>query len=116
MLVVYYQAFNNLERLKSSIMARLLPYLLALVFSMTGFAQTSANCNCCTDKHGEFDFWIGEWTVTNPDGSAAGTNVIDKIQDNCVLRENWTSAQPGFTGTSHKQLNVLWKKSVSKIV
>lgn len=57
-------------------------------------------CNCCTEKHSEFDFWMGSWTVTNPDGTLAGSNIIDKIQDNCILRENWTSVTPGYTGTS----------------
>ncbi|MBT8305128.1 MAG: hypothetical protein KJP09_11710 [Bacteroidia bacterium] len=63
-------------------------------------------CNCCTEKHSEFDFWIGSWVVTNPDGSAAGNNVIDKIQDNCILRENWTSAKGNYTGTSSNFYNL----------
>lgn len=67
--------------------------------------QDNVSCQCCTEKHGEFDFWIGNWTVTNPDGSFAGTNVIDKIQDNCILRENWTSANKGYTGTSNNFYN-----------
>lgn len=70
-----------------------------LAFSFSGIAQNN-NCACCTANHMAFDFWLGEWTVTNPNGSYAGSNVIDKIQDNCVLRENWTSATPGYTGTS----------------
>ena len=67
-------------------------------------AQTNP-CNCCTEKHAEFDFWIGTWTVTAPNGQLAGTNTIDKIQDNCVLRENWTSAKAGYTGTSSNFYN-----------
>jgi len=67
-------------------------------------AQTNS-CICCTDKHAEFDFWLGSWTVTKPDGSLAGTNVIDKIQDNCILRENWKSAAGNFTGTSSNFYN-----------
>lgn len=70
----------------------------------------SEPCNCCTEKHAEFDFWIGEWTVTNPDGSAAGTNSIIKIQDNCILRENWISAKGNFTGTSHNFYNYKTKQ------
>jgi len=62
-------------------------------------------CNCCTEKHSEFDFWLGSWTVTAPNGQTAGTNTIDKIQDNCVLRENWTSAKAGYTGTSSNFYN-----------
>ena len=73
--------------------------LFTMVITYSGFAQ-NADCACCTANHTAFDFWIGQWTVTNPNGSYAGSNVIDKIQDNCVLRENWTSATPGYTGTS----------------
>lgn len=67
-------------------------------------AQTNS-CNCCTEKHAEFDFWVGTWTVTNPDSTPAGKNTIDKIQDNCLLRENWTSSQGNFTGTSSNFYN-----------
>lgn len=67
----------------------------------------SGDCNCCTEKYTEFDFWMGEWTVTKPDGSLAGYNTIDKIQDNCILRENWASANGSFTGTSHNFYNRL---------
>lgn len=68
------------------------------------FSQNN-KCNCCTEKHSEFDFWIGEWQVTNPDGSPAGKNSITKIQDNCILQENWTSAKGNFTGTSNNFYN-----------
>ena len=79
--------------------------ILTFTFSITSMAQNNQNCNCCTEKHSEFDFWIGNWEVTNPDGTRAGTNVIDKIQDNCILRENWTSAKGNFTGTSSNFFN-----------
>lgn len=83
--------------------------LAILLFSYTLQAQQT-KCNCCTETHNEFDFWIGTWNVTNPDGSAAGKNIIDKIQDNCILRENWTSAKGGFTGTSNNFYNAKTKQ------
>ncbi len=67
-------------------------------------AQTK-KCNCCTENHLAFDFWIGSWTVTNPDGTEAGKNVIKKIQDNCILQENWKSAKGNYTGTSNNFYN-----------
>lgn len=79
--------------------------ILTFTLSINTMAQKSENCNCCTEKHSEFDFWIGNWEVTNPDGSQAGTNTIDKIQDNCILRENWRSAKGKFTGTSSNFYN-----------
>ncbi|MFD0863432.1 hypothetical protein ACFQ1M_14550 [Sungkyunkwania multivorans] len=85
-------------------MKRLFLLFNLLVIVTIGFAQ-STSCNCCTDNHQAFDFWEGTWEVSKPDGSEAGTNVIDKIQDGCILRENWTSASAGYTGTSYNFYN-----------
>lgn len=73
-------------------------------------AQNTTTCNCCSETHAEFDFWIGKWNVTNPNGSSAGENKIEKIQSNCVLRENWTSATAGYTGTSYNFYNAQKKQ------
>jgi len=78
--------------------------LVLIVMTSTLNAQTNT-CNCCNEKHAEFDFWLGSWTVTNPAGKVVGTNTIDKIQDSCVLRENWKSAGGKFTGTSSNFYN-----------
>lgn len=86
-------------------------FLIAVFYCHSIPAQSeNNNCACCTENHRAFDFWIGTWTVTKPDGSLAGTNVIDKIQDECILRENWTSATPGYTGTSHNFYNTTTKQ------
>lgn len=90
-------------------MKQLLLFLI-LVFSPVYINAQNNACNCCTEKHTEFDFWIGNWEVTKPDGTPAGTNVIDKIQDNCILRENWTSATKGYTGTSNNFYNTTTKQ------
>ena len=84
--------------------------ILALSFSLNSIAQNKTTCNCCTEKYSEFDFWVGTWTVTNPDGTVAGNNVIDKIQDQCILRENWASAKGNYTGTSHNFYNYKTKQ------
>ena len=78
--------------------------LLFLCFSVSVFAQESS-CSCCTTNHNDFDFWIGLWRVITKDGSLAGTNIIQKIQDNCILKENWVSAKGQFTGTSYNFYN-----------
>ena len=70
-----------------------------IFFSVICGNSQNENCNCCSEPHKAFDFWIGEWEVTNPDGSKAGTNLIEKIQDQCILQENWIGAS-GNTGTS----------------
>lgn len=54
---------------------------------------------CSSPEHRQFDFWAGEWDVTQ-NGQPAGHNRIESINGGCALQENWTSAQAGFTGTS----------------
>ena len=55
---------------------------------------------CSGPEHRHFDFWIGEWDVTQPDGGVAGANRIEKILDGCVLYESWRSANGKSQGHS----------------
>ncbi|MBC8756591.1 hypothetical protein H2O64_18105 [Kordia sp. YSTF-M3] len=84
-------------------------FVLAVFISMTVNAQQDT-CACCTENHQAFDFWVGTWNVTNTDGTPAGKNIITKIEDECVLRENWTSAKGGYTGTSYNFYNAQKKQ------
>lgn len=49
----------------------------------------------------EFDFWVGEWDVYNPQGQQTGTSVILRFAGGCGILENWTDR---FGGTG-KSLN-----------
>jgi tetratricopeptide (TPR) repeat protein len=46
-------------------------------------------------EHQQFNFWVGEWDVKNPQGQQAGTSSIQRIVDGCVILENWTGAGGG---------------------
>ncbi|NNJ89766.1 MAG: hypothetical protein HKP53_10210 [Eudoraea sp.] len=88
---------------------------IILIFSITTLVAQDATCTCCTEAHSEFDFWIGNWDVTLPNGAKAGENTITKEQGGCVIKESWTSANGNFTGTSYnfydtntKQWEQLW--------
>ncbi|GGD56525.1 hypothetical protein GCM10011361_23830 [Muriicola marianensis] len=92
---------------------KILPLLLGLMFSAFLSTAQEDNCACCTDDHKAFDFWLGTWEVTLPNGNKAGQNLIEKIQGGCVLRENWTGANGNFTGTSYNFYNPgtgLWEQ------
>ncbi len=52
------------------------------------------------DRHHGFDFWIGEWDVTQK-GQFAGTNDIQSILGHCVIFEQWV----GASGTEGKSFN-----------
>ena len=66
--------------------------IFLLIFS-TGFiqAQTQQKAPCDTEKHKEFDFWVGDWKVYSPKGDLIGTNKIVKMHSDCVMQENWES-------------------------
>src|SRR5262245_7172783 len=68
------------------------PELRALATRLT------APCDA-VPEYKQFDFWIGEWEVTNPQGRLAGTNSIQRILSGCIILENWTGSQGG-TGKS----------------
>ena len=74
---------------------------------LSSYAQNSKdpNCACCDEIHSQFDFWTGNWEVKDSEGKILGTNNIDKLQDECILRENWTSANGKLTGTSYNFYN-----------
>jgi hypothetical protein len=49
----------------------------------------------------QFDFWVGDWEVFNPQGQKAGTNSVQLFSDGCGLLENWT----GSLGGDGKSIN-----------
>lgn len=80
-------------------------FLTAAFGLLLGFQQEEEKpCNCCSAEYKQFDFWIGEWEVFNPDDKKVGTNSIQPIQGGCGLQENWESAS-GITGTSCNYYN-----------
>ena len=52
-----------------------------------------------SSEHKQFDFWIGEWNVQNAQGQAVGHSRIERIENGCVILENWNSGSAG-TGKS----------------
>ena len=85
-------------------MKYLLSFLLLIpvvaIAQDNGAGNTARATACSSEKHRQFDFWIGEWNVTS-DGQQAGTNSVYLIQNGCVLQENWQGeGEDGVSGTS----------------
>jgi hypothetical protein len=81
---------------------------LALVAAQTAWAQAPSPAAsaasappsaCAAAEHRQFDFWLGDWEVTLPDGRVAGRNVITRIAGGCALHESW-AGRGGFSGQS----------------
>lgn len=61
---------------------------------------------CKTDStYRQFDFWIGEWDVMNPQGQVVGRSSIQLIEGDCVLLENYASVRGPYTGKSFNIYN-----------
>lgn len=50
---------------------------------------------CHDPEHRQFDFWVGEWEVRNPDDQVIGHNSITRVADGCGLLEQWHSTRGG---------------------
>lgn len=53
-------------------------------------AQRAATPCMFQAENRQFDFWIGEWDVMNPQNQQAGTSSIQRVVGGCVIFENWT--------------------------
>lgn len=100
------------DSLQILIMKKLILFLaLFLPGQITLFSQSS--CPCCLPEYDEFDFWLGEWNVYDTSGLLIGENHIFKIEDNCVLHENWQGSK-GSSGQSfnfYDQKEKMWHQT-----
>lgn len=89
---------------------RIIPALLLgllLLMALNSSAQSPAPA--LPPESRQFDFWLGEWEVTNPAGKLAGTSRIESIAASAGLLENWTGAG-GYTGRSLNAWNAAKKQ------
>jgi hypothetical protein len=85
--------------------------LAAFLFAMNLnlFAQTPPPAPPLPPEARQFDFWIGEWEVTNPAGKVAGRSSIELVAGGAGVLENWTGAT-GYTGRSLNAWNAAKKQ------
>lgn len=76
--------------------------LLFVILCLNAFAEEPAK-PCSSPQHRQFDFWVGEWSVT-AGGKPAGDSSVQLILDDCVVFENWTGVK-GYTGKSFNLFN-----------
>jgi len=85
-------------------MTQLINYSLFGLYLLCASAvssQETDNTSCSSEKHHQFDFWIGDWRVTDNTGKLLGHNTIEKQLNGCLLMEHWR----GTGGSNGKSLN-----------
>lgn len=72
---------------------RLTALLTLITLATISSASTVATPGrCASREHRQFDFWIGEWRVSTPDGKLAGHNRITREYDGCVIHERYSTS------------------------
>ena len=84
---------------------RLVVRLVCIAALVPMTAESQQPTACSASSYRQFDFWLGDWEVTNPQGTVVGTNTIRKILNGCVLHEQWRAADGG-SGQSHNIFNL----------
>lgn len=79
---------------------------LLLILSLSIYSQQNKKAPCDTNKHKEFDFWANDWNVYDTKGKLIGTNNILKMQNGCVMQENWESKVGPSKGTSYNYIDL----------
>ncbi len=88
--------------MKTPILAGLMLYMSACATAQDGEAPAAVPCS--DPGYSQFDFWLGDWVVTDTQGNVAGTNSITAEEGGCLLVERWT-ATSGNTGQSYNYYN-----------
>ena len=70
----------------------------SLLASAAGAQQAPPGCNSAA--HRQFDFWVGDWTVTDSARTVTyGSNLVTREEAGCLVHEHWAGSKGG-TGQS----------------
>ena len=84
--------------------------------------MTQPSTPCDSPEVSQFDFWLGEWDLSwpaeqtggKPDERATGTNRIERLFGECVVEENFATADGSLQGRSLSVFdteNGLWRQT-----
>lgn len=68
----------------------------AMLVILASAAEAQQPRGCRDAERRQFDFWIGDWTVSDSAGTTAyGTNLITNEEDGCLIHEHWIGSKGG---------------------
>lgn len=83
--------------MRRAILFAALPSLFGAVIAS---AQQPQRTPCTSASNRQFDFWVGDWEVTDSAGATVyGTNHVAREEGGCLIHENWAGSRGG-TGQS----------------
>ena len=84
-----------------------------LPFAAVHGARSVSLKPCSAAAYRQFDFWLGQWDITEA-GAPAGTNVVEPLLGGCAIRENYLDPAGGSVGTSLNSYDAdtkLWRQT-----
>jgi len=87
---------------------------LGMLLSSPTFAVAQGGSPCGSDKHREFDFWIGDWDVSVVGSDqVTASNRIESILGGCVLLESYETlgAYSGFSHNAYDRQTGQWHQT-----
>jgi hypothetical protein len=81
------------------------------VAALAASAPTPKPCSSAENR--QFDFWVGDWRVTDPQGKFAGTNDVTVEYGGCVVQEHWRGAggDVGSSFNSYRPSTKMWHQT-----
>ena len=90
---------RRLRRFASLLYVAVAGAWLSLATLPTFAAADPASCSASPERQ-QFDYWLGDWTITYPGAPGGSTSKVYLTLDKCVLVESWDGGQ------GHKGENV----------
>ena len=91
--------------------------IAAILPLLVSSLQAQQRASCASADHHQFDFWIGDWEVTDSAGTTVyGTNRVAGEEGGCVVHENWAGSRGG-TGQSlnfYDPLKAQWEQVLGR--
>jgi hypothetical protein len=86
--------------------------LLLLLAQTTASPPPAPPPACIGPEHRQFDFWVGEWTVT-PTGktNVVASSLIEKLYGGCAVRENWMPLKGTAGGSLNNYYGGQWRQT-----
>lgn len=86
-------------RIVPAVVLVVLVVLAATAAAAEGGAAAPSSGQCASPEHRQFDFWVGDWKVSDRAGAPQGTNDVTLEYGGCVVVEHWKGVR-GMTGSS----------------
>lgn len=67
---------------------------------------------CTGPEHRQFDFWVGEWNVTQTGSEKlVASSLIEKLYGGCAVRENWMPLKGSAGGSLNNYHEGKWRQT-----